>query len=137
MVTQHRDELGKLRGETVRKAWHTCGNPPHNAADFYPLFYHKSVREYAYQEATQPRRHTRLAERAHRDTSTITTRTGGGRNRTTPPLPSPPACAADRWRVAGAVTGAAARCSSSTDRSASSWGTHNISAKTIANVLHA
>ena len=37
MVTQHKDDLDKLRGEALRKAWHTCRNPPHAEADFYPL----------------------------------------------------------------------------------------------------
>jgi hypothetical protein len=38
MVTQNMGDLGNLRGQTLRKAWHTGGNPPHGTADFYPLF---------------------------------------------------------------------------------------------------
>jgi hypothetical protein len=37
MVTQHRDDLRKVRGETLGKVWTTRGNPPHGQADFYPL----------------------------------------------------------------------------------------------------
>ena len=37
MGTQNIDDLGKVRGETLRKAWHPCGNPPHGETDFYPL----------------------------------------------------------------------------------------------------
>jgi hypothetical protein len=37
MATQNTDNLGKVRSETRRKAWHTCGNPPPGEADFYPL----------------------------------------------------------------------------------------------------
>jgi hypothetical protein len=29
VVTQNLDDLGNLRGETLRKAWHPCENPPH------------------------------------------------------------------------------------------------------------
>jgi hypothetical protein len=36
MITQNRDDLGKLRAETLRKVWHTRGNPPYGKADFYP-----------------------------------------------------------------------------------------------------
>jgi len=37
VVTQNRGDLGNLRGKTLRKAWHTGGNLPNGAADFYPL----------------------------------------------------------------------------------------------------
>jgi hypothetical protein len=37
MVTQNIADLGKVRGETLRKAWHPCGNPPQGETDFYPL----------------------------------------------------------------------------------------------------
>jgi hypothetical protein len=36
VVTQNIGDLGKLRGETLRKARHPCGNPPHGETDFYP-----------------------------------------------------------------------------------------------------
>jgi hypothetical protein len=37
VTTQNIGDLGNLIGETLRKAWHTCGNPLHDEADFYPL----------------------------------------------------------------------------------------------------
>ena len=36
VTTQNIDDLGKLRGETLRKARHPCRNPPHGETDFYP-----------------------------------------------------------------------------------------------------
>ena len=36
-VIQNRGDLGKLRGEILRKARHLCGNLPHGETDFYPL----------------------------------------------------------------------------------------------------
>jgi hypothetical protein len=46
MITQNRDDLGKLRAETLRKVWHTRGNPPYGKADFHPLFSDFSVTGY-------------------------------------------------------------------------------------------
>jgi hypothetical protein len=37
MVTKNIGDPGNLRGETLRKARHPCGNPPHGETDFYPL----------------------------------------------------------------------------------------------------
>jgi hypothetical protein len=35
--TENIGNLGKLRQLLIPKAWHIHGNPPHGAADFYPL----------------------------------------------------------------------------------------------------
>jgi hypothetical protein len=37
MGSQNIGDLGNLRGKTLRKARHPCGNPPHDETDFYPL----------------------------------------------------------------------------------------------------
>jgi len=37
VITQNIDDLGKLKGETLQKAWHTGGNLPNGEADFHPL----------------------------------------------------------------------------------------------------
>jgi hypothetical protein len=37
VVTKNIGDLGNLIGETLRKARHPCGNPPHGETDFYPL----------------------------------------------------------------------------------------------------